>query len=36
VSESEYINLSRAKNSLGEMEDELNRLLKDWYLYKNI
>ena len=29
VSESEYINLSRAKNSLGEMEDELNRLLKD-------
>jgi hypothetical protein len=29
VSESEYINLSRAKNSLGEMEDELNRLLND-------
>jgi hypothetical protein len=24
--------LSKARNSLGEMEKELNKLLKDWYL----
>jgi len=32
IDEDSYIDLSRAKNSLGEMESQLKKLLRDWYL----
>jgi hypothetical protein len=30
------IDLSKVQNSLGEMGTELDKLLKNWYLYKEI
>jgi hypothetical protein len=27
-----YLDLSKGRNSLGSMEDQLNKLLNDWYL----
>jgi len=33
LNEESFIDLSKAKNSLGDMENQLNKLLGDWYLY---
>jgi hypothetical protein len=30
----DYVDFFKGKNSLGEIENELSKLLKDWYIYK--
>jgi hypothetical protein len=32
MSEDSFIDLSRGSNSLGDIEDELDKLLNSWYL----